>query len=126
MAFGNDAHYVFYFNGVNSVIIRVDGTNVLTFDVADVQTALARTDWVYWTFVRDAPTTGKLYVDGVLEDSDTNGSIDGTTAISKIGSKNDSGQYCFAGSIDEARAYNRALLAPEIEKNWKHGKSKHS
>jgi hypothetical protein len=125
MAFGNDAHYVFYFNGVNSVIIRVDGTNVLTFDVADVQTALARTDWVYWTFVRDAPTTGKLYVDGVLEDSDTNGSIDGTTAISKIGSKNDSGQYCFAGSIDEARAYNRALSAPEITKNYNHGKGKH-
>jgi len=125
MVFGNDASYVFYFNGANDVTIRVDDTNVLTFDVADVQTALARTNWVYWTFVRDTTTTGKLYVDGVLEDSDTNGSISGTTAISKIGSDDD-GQYCFAGSIDESRAYNRALSATEILKNYKHGLSKHS
>lgn len=124
MVIGNDTSYVIYFNAATSVIARIDDTNNLTFDVADVATALARTDWVFWTFVRDSSTGGKLYVDGILEDSDTNGSISGTTAISKIGSDEDS-QYTFEGAIDDVTLYSTALDATQILRNYNAGKRSH-
>ena len=123
---GNDARFVVYFNGITSVYLRAGGdAEQLNFNDGDVATALQRTDWVFWTLVRTSTTAGTLYVDGASEHADvTNGSMSGSTLISKIGSDEDS-QYTFKGAIDDVTLYTKALSAAEILRNYNAGKRSH-
>lgn len=70
-----------------------------------------------WHFVMGTwdGTTGRIYVDGKLENSGslTAGSFSYTGT--KIG-QNVSNNYRFIGSIDDARIYNRALSPGEVQK----------
>jgi len=68
-----------------------------------------------------------IYIDGDLETTSTStGIINSNTEPFHIGRDTYSGGSFFDGSIDEVKIYNRALSEPEILKNYKHGKSKHS
>ena len=50
----------------------------------------------------------------------------GTITLDQIGRYHDgSSAYFYDGLIDEVKIYNRALSAPELLKNYKHGKGKH-
>ena len=126
MIAGNDARFVVYFNGITSVFLRAGGdTEELNFNDGDVATALQRTDWVFWTLVRTSTTAGTLYVDGVSEHADvTNGSMSGSTLISKIGVDH-AGQYPFKGAIDDLTLYTKVLSAPEVLRNYNAGKRSH-
>ena len=61
--------YAVYFNSTIRLFVQ-DASGQATFENAAITTALARTDWVHWTIVKDA-TAGTLavYVDGALAES---------------------------------------------------------
>jgi len=68
----------------------------------------------------------KAYLNGdvvMTQNYITEGTFNNTESLF-IGQEGE-GDY-FNGQIDEVKIYNRALSAPEITKNYKHGKSKHS
>ncbi|MGC9603476.1 MAG: LamG domain-containing protein [Minisyncoccia bacterium] len=68
--------------------------------------------WYYYAVTYDGLTTGKLYRNGVLVDTKTNGTgaIKATASHLYIGK----GQYLWKGSIDDVRIYNRVLSASEV------------
>jgi len=90
--------------------------------------AIVEGTWYHVAATIDTGGTQKIYVSSTSFDSspasETNtGNIDVNTASLRIGYGNS--DY-FDGTIDEVRLYNRVLTASELEKNYKHGKSKHS
>ncbi len=62
-------------------------------------------------------TTAKLYIDGVME-STTTAQAYSIHAGFYVGSEHNSGQKIFNGLISYARAYNRALTADEVSRNF--------
>ncbi len=81
--------------------------------------------WHQISFVHNGASDRRLYVDGSLEDSETNTlstSLTGSDAF-EIGRYNNmSNDTYFSGSIDDVRIYNRALSATEITQLYKMGK----
>ena len=72
-----------------------------------------------------ATPTSTVLVTDVDSETGTYVAMENTVQPVNIGAK--SGGYDpYNGSIDEVRIYNRELVAAEITKNYKHGKSKHS
>lgn len=67
--------------------------------------------------------TISLYIDGSLQYSGTDTSINTTNSTLKIGTNN-AGTLAFNGRISQARVYNKALSADEIKKNYNGLKSK--
>ncbi|MEI6421895.1 MAG: FG-GAP-like repeat-containing protein, partial [Lentisphaerota bacterium] len=72
----------------------------------------ARNKWHYVTFSHDG-TTGKIYMDGVLDNSFACGNIRTNSYPVTIGSYAGS-NYFFKGAIDDIRIYSRALSDLEI------------
>jgi hypothetical protein len=73
----------------------------------------------YWYFIvaTISGTSKKLYINGVLDNSNTGTAIGTNNVELTIGSKkNSGGSYFepFTGSMDEIRVYNRALSASEV------------
>jgi len=67
--------------------------------------------------------TISLYINGSLQYSGTDTSINTTDSTLKIGTNN-SGSLAFNGRISQAKVYNKALSAREIKKNYDGFKSK--
>ena len=67
--------------------------------------------------------TISLYINGSLQYSGTDTSINTTNSTLKLGTNN-SGTLAFNGRISQARVYNKALSATEIKKNYDGLKSK--
>jgi hypothetical protein len=67
--------------------------------------------------------TISLYINGSLQYSGTDTSINTTNSTLKIGTSN-SGSLAFNGRISQAKVYNKALSAREIKKNYDGFKSK--
>ena len=77
------------------------------------------------TLTFNGSTTIKIYVNDALDGTKsdcTNVAITHTDVY--IGKRADG--LFFNGMIDEARIYNRVLSLAEIQKNYKHGKGKHT
>ena len=64
--------------------------------------------------------TVSLYINGSLQHSGTDTSINTTDSTLKLGTNN-SGLLSFNGRISQARVYNKALSADEIKKNYDGG-----
>lgn len=80
-------------------------------------TTLTANTWYHLAFVYDTDLKQKIYLNGVL-DSSQNSSIGfaGTTATLKLGVYYS--PHFFDGFISNARIYNRALSATEIQQNF--------
>ena len=92
---------------------------------SQIFTSYSSTDWVHIAVTWDLPNDNiKLYVNGVLEDTDTNGTTNGiatglstlyfgdnrTTTFAPLGATNSAG-----GVIDEAYIYNTVRTISEIQ-----------
>jgi hypothetical protein len=82
--------------------------------------AFDTTTWHHCVWVKDSPTTGKLYIDGVLDSSGTasNGPVDitSTSANLTIGDRADSTGEPFNGSVALFRTGASAPSAEQIKK----------
>ena len=67
--------------------------------------------------------TISLYINGSLQYSGTDTSINTTDSTLKLGTNN-AGTLAFNGRISQAKVYNKALSADEIKKNYDGSKSK--
>lgn len=70
--------------------------------------------WYHYVLTYDGVSVGKLYRDGILTDTKSNGTgvIVNTASPFYIGR----GQYYWNGSVDDVRVYNRVLSADEAKK----------
>jgi hypothetical protein len=73
--------------------------------------------WTHVVVTYDNVATGKIYVNGVLNNSKTNFTVSrGDTAVPLlIGSNNNNPNSNFKGKIDDVRIYNRVLSDKEIQ-----------
>ena len=112
-------------NAYRRILINSSGFPVCSFRdaTANAVTATGSTsvedgNWHHVICVRSG-TTGYLYVDGILISSNSNGSVGSTNTSSGnlvVGYRqNGGGDLFYTGSLDEARAYSRALTAAEIK-----------
>lgn len=112
---GNDATYGYgaYFNGTTAIYFKQDSGNT-TFNNSAITTALARTDWVNWVFVKDSTAgTIAIYVDGTLAQSVT--SSLGMTNLTAIGGDGTAAtNYIWSGKITEVSIFDYALSAPQV------------
>ena len=95
-----------------------DGTKYTT---SAATTSIQVNTWMHLVVTKEG-NTAKLYVNSILEDTDTySGTSKIVTTTTKIGAyeKNIQGQYyVFNGTIDEVRIYNRSLSAAEIQQHY--------
>jgi hypothetical protein len=107
---GNNATFGYgaYFNGTNAIYFKQDSGNT-TFNNSAITTALARTDWVNWVFVKDSSAgTIAIYVDGTLAQSVT--SSLGMTNLTAIGGDGTaSTNYIWNGNITEVSIFDYSL-----------------
>lgn len=112
---GNNATFGYgaYFNGTNAIYFKQDSGNT-TFNNSAITTALARTDWVNWVFVKDSSAgTISIYVDGTLAQSVT--SALGMTNLTAIGGDGTAAtNYIWDGNIDEVAIFSSALTSGNI------------
>ena len=121
---GNTTTYGYgvYFYGTTNLYIKGSGAGVTNFNNTAIQTALARTDWVHWLFVKDITAgTTSVYVDGNLAQS-----LSHTNPINEISSIGGSGlaagtQYIWNGNIDEVAIFDYALSARQIKQDIYNG-----
>ncbi len=120
--FGNDATYGYgaYFNGTTAIYFKQDSGNT-TFNNSAITTALARTDWVNWMFVKDSTAgTISIYVDGALAQSVT--SALGMTSINTIGGDGTAAtSYIWDGNIDEVAIWSSALTQAQVIQVYNNG-----
>ena len=86
-------------------------------------------NWHHLVAVRDESTnTNLLYVDGVLEDSDTYNYLANFDATTTLGigymAYNHTPDYYYDGELDEIALYKRALTAAEIVDHYNSGSGK--
>jgi Concanavalin A-like lectin/glucanases superfamily len=89
----------------------------------DYSGTLSPNTWYHVVAVYDGGTTNssiKLYLNGVRVDDADGGSgtfvsLANTASIFTVGATGDDYSYPFAGKIDDARVYNRALSATEVK-----------
>ena len=118
---GNTTTYGYgvYFYGTTNLYIKGSLSGVTNFNNTAIQTALARTDWVHWLFIKDTTAgTTSVYVDGNLAQS-----LSHTNPINEINSIGGSGlstgtQYIWNGSVGPTQIYNKALSAQEVKQNY--------
>ena len=119
--FGNSQTYGYgaYFNGTSNLYFKE--SFLMTFNNAAIQTALARTDWVNWVFVKDTTTgTVSIYVDGVLAQSVSGSGMATINAIGGSGRPTGT-QYIWNGNIDEVAIFDYALSARQIKQDIYNG-----
>jgi hypothetical protein len=115
---GTDTGYSCYILAADTLVCGVgDGTDLYT--VTSVSTFTA-SGWHHYAFVWDqaTSTSPKLYIDGADNGATRSGTIGniGTLANAnafRLGAEADNG-VPFAGSLDEAQVYDRALSPEEI------------
>ena len=118
---GNTTNYGYgvYFNGTANLYVKGSGAGLTTFNNTAIQTALARTDWVHWLYIKNGTAgTTSVYVDGNLAQS-----VSHTNPINEISSIGGSGlstgtQYIWNGSVGPTQVYNKALSAQEVKQNF--------
>jgi hypothetical protein len=109
--FGNSQTFGYgaYFNGTSNLYFKENQSPPMTYDNAAIQTALARTDWVHWLFIKDATAgTVSIYVDGVLAQSVSGSGMQTINAIGGSGSSSGT-QYIWNGKIDAVSIFDYAL-----------------
>ncbi|MCA0229470.1 MAG: LamG domain-containing protein [Bacteroidetes bacterium] len=72
--------------------------------------------WHLMTFTHDG-STSKLFLDGALQNTATNVTLNTFSTPLAIG-RLTFGPYYFSGSLDEVRVYNRALTATEVQQMY--------
>jgi len=87
-------------------------------------TTLAINTWYFATITFNGSTTVKIYLNDALDGTKSD-CTNVTIAYTDVYIGKRSNGLFFNGLIDEARIYNRELLLPEIQKNYKHQKGKH-
>ncbi|HEX4104287.1 MAG TPA: LamG-like jellyroll fold domain-containing protein [Candidatus Paceibacterota bacterium] len=103
-----------YSNNVPETEIFIGGTSYDTRSVSG-GTALSNGTWYQITGTFDG-TTLKTYVNGVLDRQlAVSGTMDVSSTAVDIGKTADSSGNYFNGAVDDARIYNRALSAAEIQ-----------
>lgn len=93
------------------------GSNSWGNDFATSSTTLQLNTWYFVVGVRESNLV-KVYVNGVLEDTDTGSSSPinyGASPIASIGEKNGDLPGFFNGVIDDVRIYKRALSLTDIQ-----------
>jgi len=91
-------------------------------------TPVSNNQWHHVVWVRDSQTTCKLYLDGIIEATDTDASL-GTITVSTgdiptIGALNGGAESPFTGRIDDVRIYkNRVITEADVVKLYAGGTS---
>ncbi len=95
----------------------------LSFHALSVgQTVWSQNDWHVVTATKDSTIGHKIYLDGILKNSDSNTSDDNLASRNiSIGAAAWIPSQYFNGFIDEVRIYNRALSAAEVRYHYNHG-----
>ena len=118
-------------NGNRSYLIATEPSNVIGFYVSKNGSALvsnsytlSASGWHHLVGTEDG-TNLKLYVDGVLVDTDATiaGDIFTSAYNVEIGRYNNSTSNEYANQIAQPRIYNRALTAEEVQRNYNAGKN---
>ena len=79
---------------------------------------LSTNTWYHITWVKDGPTTGYIYLNGVrLNTTGTIGAMANTAADFRIGAFK-LGSYYLNGKMPSVLMYNKALTASEIQQNY--------
>jgi hypothetical protein len=79
---------------------------------------LSTNTWYHITWVKDGPTTGYIYLNGVrLNTTGTIGAMANTAADFRIGAFKQ-GSYYLNGKMPSVLMYNKALTATEIQQNY--------
>lgn len=125
---GSDAVAIYLTTNSRAEFFARDGSN----NAVDIvgTTALNDNNWHYIVGMRNGKT-GLLYVDGVLQNSQTNnslGTINAACGFDWIGGYNSSTGcaapatgYFYSGLLDEFQIYRRALSAAEIQTQYQLG-----
>jgi hypothetical protein len=98
-----------------------EGTNLVALDSGS---SVADGVWHHFAAVLESGSYSRLYVGGVLVDSDGTGTgaLDVPDAAVIIGNDpTDTGRY-FSGDLDDIRIYNRALSGEEVERLYGMGR----
>ena len=102
-------------------------TSGLNYRIADSTTAVNTNRYFFASFVRSNATTANMYVNGVLEGTNTftagtTANVDAVTAPFSIGRRADyqtpATQNFYLGNIAVVQMYNRALSQTEILQNF--------
>jgi YVTN family beta-propeller protein len=99
------------------------GSDTQDYDFSGNTTVVDNGEWHQLVEIREG-NTGKLYIDGVLEVSETIESVDLSNSMElSIGARYYPGDmaYYFMGKIDDIRIYERALSEPEIQEVFTSG-----
>ena len=142
-ASGDDTEYGVFLGTDKKIIFRVQDDSASAYIGQKIDSALVVGRWYHLvcthTIGGTTSATCKIYLGETATPTSTTtvadtanetgtyvameNATDGIAAT--IGARSDA-TLQFNGSIDEVRIYNRELSAPEITKNYNHGKSKHS
>ena len=111
----NSGGYGCYFVGTSGVYVQGSG-GYFAFTNSDVITAMSRTDWVNWLFIKDSSTNLlSVYVDGVLAQSTTSAAgMDSLTSIGGSGLPTGN-QFIWDGLVSNVSLFNTALPATGTE-----------
>ena len=106
-----NGQYGFEWKGTGSALQYYDSVYL-----SSAQTSWSLNTWYYVTMVKSGSAVS-LYINGVLDSIGTGG-----THVSSGGLYFGKALYSFVGMIDDARLYNRALSASEIQAMYNGGK----
>ena len=105
--------------------LRVTGGNKLQFEVSGVvtltgSTTINRGVWYHAAAVREGTSTNqtKLYLNGVLEDTDTCATTFNAGGGATIGMSNDGSSHGFQGYICQSKVNNSASYTSAFTPNW--------
>lgn len=89
-------------------------------------TAVYDGEWHFGVFVMESDgITGKLYLDGVLEDTDVS-TVRDTDGLGDLWIGQNRGASALNGTMDEFRIYNSSLSAAQVRQLYNETKSSHS
>ena len=117
----NSGGYGCYFVGTSGVYVQGSG-GYFAFTNSAVTTAMSRTDWVNWVFIKDSSTNLlSVYVDGVLAQSTTSAAgMDSLTSIGGSGLPTGN-QFIWNGNIDEVALWSSVLSSDALTEIYNSG-----
>ena len=113
----NSGGYGCYFVGTSGVYVQGSG-GYFAFTNSAVTTAMVRTDWVNWVFIKNSSAgTVSVYVDGELAQSaSSTAGMDSLTSIGGSGLASGN-QFPWNGNIDEVALFDYALSERQIKQD---------